>query len=131
MQQALENEKRKPPVSETSQFSFKPMINEPKTGEQFKRLQNKFQEQLNKTKSEKRVTVAKPFNFKETKSKPLERAYVNEGPPDAANVISKAAGGDKLKETLMAKQSAGAKSRSSGTGKPVKQPSSTRAATLL
>ena len=57
MQQALENEKRKPPVSETSQFSFKPMINEPKTGEQFKRLQNKFQEQLNKTKSEKRVTV--------------------------------------------------------------------------
>lgn len=54
----MENEKRKPPVSETSQFSFKPMINEPKTGEQFKRLQNKFQEQLNKTKSEKRVTVA-------------------------------------------------------------------------
>ena len=31
----------------------------------------------------------------------------------------------------MAKQAVGAKSRSSGTGKPVKQPSSTRAATLL
>jgi hypothetical protein len=96
------------------------MVNEPKTGEQFKKLQNKFQAQLNKTKSEKRVTEPKPFKLNETKSKPLERSYVNEGPPGAANVISRAAGGDKLKETLMAKQSAGAKSRSSGTGAPVK-----------
>ena len=132
MQQAAENEKNKPKPKPEAEFSFRPMINDPKTGEQFKRLQDKFQEKLNKTKSEKRVTEPKPFELNSSKSKPLERTYVNEGPPGAANVINKAAGGDKLKATLMAKQSAGAaKSRSSGTGAPVKQPSSTRAATLL
>lgn len=56
MQQALEDEKRKPKARPEAEFAFKPMINEPKTGEQFKKLQNKFQAQLNKTKSEKRVT---------------------------------------------------------------------------
>lgn len=86
MQQDLENKKMKPKQVEP-EFSFQPMVNEPKTGEQFKRLQNKFQEKLNKTKSEKRVTEPKPFDFKETKSRPLERSYVNEGPPGAAGVI--------------------------------------------
>ena len=42
MQQALENEKRKPKKEETSQFSFQPMVNEVKTGAQFKKMQDKF-----------------------------------------------------------------------------------------
>lgn len=62
------------------------------------------------------------------KSKPLERAYVNEG-TRAATAISKATGGDKLKERLAAKPPSAKKS--SATGPPAKQPSSTRAVALL
>ena len=51
----------------------------------------------------RRRAPVKDLELNDSKSKPLERAYVNEGPPGAANVISQAAGGDKLKETLMAK----------------------------
>lgn len=92
-----------------------------------------------KTKSEKRVTVPRSPNFRPTKSKPLERTYVNEGrPPTGAgaskggynasqSVISQAAGGDKLRATLAAKST---KSKASTDG-PVKQPSSTRATALL
>ena len=129
MQQAMENEKQNPKVSKHQEdFSFKPLINEPKTGAQFKRLQDKFQEQLNKTKSEKRVTVARPFGFNNSKSKPLERAYVNEGGYQQ-HVINQATGGDKLKAAMATKKST--KSRSSATGPPVKQPSSTRSTALL
>lgn len=55
------------------------MINEPKTAAVFKRLQDAFQNKLNKTKSEATVTVPKSPNFTKPKSKPLERTYVNEG----------------------------------------------------
>ena len=137
MEQALENAKRNPKKVQMEEFSFRPMINEPKTAANFKKMQDKFQEQLMKTKSEKRVTVPKSPNFRPTKSKPLERSYVNEGrPPTGAagktvgasqSVISQAAGGDKLKATLAAKST---KSKASTEG-PVKQPSSTRATALL
>jgi hypothetical protein len=80
--------------------------------------------------------VPKSPNFIPTKSKPLERSYVNEGKPPtgpgglvAQSALAQATGGDKLKATLAAKS---AKSRAgSSTGAPVKQPSSNRATALL
>ena len=73
--------------------------------------------------------MAKPFNFRSTTSKPLERAYVNEGNTQAASIMAAATGGDKLKEKLA--KPASAKTRSSAGGPPVKQPSSTRKDVLL
>ena len=52
-------------------------------------MQDNFQSKLNKTKSEATVTVPKSPNFTKPKSKPLERAYVNEGkPPTAAGAVA-------------------------------------------
>ncbi len=56
MQQALENEKRNPKKVNSQEFCFQPMINEVKTGAQFKKMQDKFQEKLNKTKNSNTVT---------------------------------------------------------------------------
>ena len=42
MQQALENEKNNPKKPQPEQFSFQPMVNQPKTHAQFKRMQDKF-----------------------------------------------------------------------------------------
>ena len=51
----------------TSQYSYKPQINQPKTAAQFEKMQKKFQERLNKSKSEMRVTVPKsPFSRQHT-----------------------------------------------------------------
>lgn len=80
--------------------------------------------------------MPKSPKFIPTKSKPLERSYVNEGKPPigpggfaAQSAIAQATGGDKLKATLAAKS---VKSRAgSSTGAPVKQPSSNRATALL
>ena len=83
---------------------------------------------LNKTKSE--ATVTKPVSpkFSQTKSKPLERTYVNETtkPPSAmSKAVANAAGGDKLKAALAAKSM-----KSSTSQGPAKQPSSTKATAL-
>jgi len=83
--------------------------------------------------------VPKSPKFIPTKSKPLERSYVNEGKPPigpggfaAQSSIAQANGGDKLKSTQAAKSVKSVKSRSgSSTGAPVKQPSSNRATALL
>jgi hypothetical protein len=47
----------------------------------FKKMQDKFLEKLNKRKGEFTGTRPKSPDFTKTKSKPLERAYVNEGGP--------------------------------------------------
>jgi len=73
------------------------MVNEVKTGAQFKKLQDKFNEKLNKTKSEKSVTVPKPFEFKNSRSRPLERTYVNEGNKQATSIMTAGTGSDKQK----------------------------------
>ena len=101
------------------------MINEPKNANQFKRMQDNFQNKLNKTKSEATVTVPKSPNFSKPKSKPLERAYVNEGKPPVGAVVAQATGGDKLRAALAAKST-----KSMTSQGPVKQPSSTRASAL-
>lgn len=56
MQDAAEAAKKNPKIVKQEEFAFQPMINKPKTGKMFKRMQEKFQEQLSKKKSEKRVT---------------------------------------------------------------------------
>lgn len=56
MEQALENAKRNPKKVQNEEFSFQPTVNEPKTAANFKKMQDRFQEQLTKTKSEKRTT---------------------------------------------------------------------------
>ena len=101
------------------------MINEPKNANQFKRMQDAFQNKLNKTKSEATVTVPKSPKFSKPKSKPLERAYVNEGKPPVGAVVAQAAGGDKLRAALAAKST-----KSKTSQGPAKQPSSTRASAL-
>ena len=81
---------------------------------------------LNKTKSE--ATVTKPVSpkFSQTKSKPLERTYVNEtSKPPMSTAVANAAGGDKLKAALAAKSM-----KSSTSQGPAKQPSSTKATAL-
>ena len=111
------------------------MINEPKTAAMFKRMQDRFQSQLNKSKNEKRVTVPKSPDFQPVKSKILAREYVNEGKPPTApggaasqSVISKAAGGDKLHATLANKtMKSGTSSKKAANVKP---PSSTRSDAL-
>lgn len=128
MQQALEDEKRNPKRVNVQEFAFQPMVNEVKTGAQFKKLQDKFQEKLNKTKGANTVTAPKPFKFENSKSKPLERTYVNEGPQKS--LMQTATGGDKLKEKLANKPQS-ARTRSTAGGPPVKQPSSTKSNVLL
>ena len=93
-------------------------------------MQDKFQEKLNNLKNEKTTTIVKPFEFKASMSKPLERTYVNEGNAQAASIMKAATGGDKLKEKLAAKTTS-VKAKSSVGGPPVKQPSSTRKDVLL
>ena len=63
------------------------MINEVKTGAQFKKLQAKFQEKLNKTKNEKSTTIVAPFTFEDSKSRPLKKDYVNEDVAQATSIM--------------------------------------------
>ena len=72
------------------------------------------------------MTVPKSPNFRESKSKPLERAYVNESTkPPMSTAVAQAAGGDKLKAALAAKSM-----KSSGSQGPAKQPASTKSTAL-
>ena len=61
-------------------YAFKPRINELVTREQFKKAQDKFNQKLQKKKSQQQVTRPKSPNFTKTSSKTLDRAYLNEGP---------------------------------------------------
>ena len=105
MEQAALDAKNNPKVVKQEEFSFKPHITtEPKDAATFAKLQNAFMKKLNKTKSE--ATVTKPVSpkFSQTKSKPLERTYVNETTkPPMSTAVANAAGGDKLKAALAAK----------------------------
>lgn len=47
----------------------------------FKTMQRKFEEQLARKKSQMAVTKPRSPNFSKSKSKPLERDYVNEAAP--------------------------------------------------
>lgn len=76
----------------------------------FKAMQRKFEEKLNRKKSQMAVTKPQSPNFTKSKSRPLERDYVNEAQPQP----------DKY-QTLQPKRP---------SDKPVKQPSSTRAMEL-
>jgi len=79
MQQDADNKKQNPKELKRQEFSFKPQINEPKTASMFKKMQDKFLEKLNKRKGEFVPVTPKSPNFQKTKSKPLEREYLNEG----------------------------------------------------
>lgn len=52
MQQDADNKKQNPKEVKREEYSFKPSINEPKTGAMFKKMQDKFLEKLNKRKGE-------------------------------------------------------------------------------
>jgi len=47
----------------------------------FKQMQRKFEEKLNRKKSQMAVTKPRSPNFQKTKSRPLERDYLNEAAP--------------------------------------------------
>ena len=79
MQQDADNKKQNPTQLKREEYSFKPHINEPKTASMFKKMQDKFLEKLNKRKGEFVPVTPKSPNFTKTKSKPLEREYLNEG----------------------------------------------------
>ena len=121
MQQDADNKKQNPKELKREEYSFKPQINEPKTAAMFKQMQDKFLEKLNKRKGEFVPVTPQSPNFTKTKSKPLEREYLNEGGHLAP---SASAPEDKFKAAL-AKQMSMAKSMQS-----VKPPSSTRAVEL-
>ena len=61
--------------------TFQPKVNQSKTAEQMKKMQDKFQEALEMKKSQFTGTVVKEFPFRESKTKPLEREQYNEGDP--------------------------------------------------
>ena len=87
----------------------------------FKRMQDKFLEKLNKRKGEFVPVRPQSPNFTKTKSKPLERQYLNEG---VGLPMSVSQPEDKFKAALAKQASAAA------TNKSVKPPSSTRAVEL-
>lgn len=100
------------PKDKQVQYSFKPKIGEMKTAEMFRSMQKSFESQLQRKKSQVSTTTPKSPKFTKTKTRPLERSYVNEAPPQP----------DKLKQLL-------AKSMTKPSTQ-VKQPSSTRAMEL-
>jgi hypothetical protein len=118
MQQDADNRKQNPKTIKQEEYSFKPQINEPKTGAMFKKMQDKFLEKLNKRKGEFVPVQPRSPNFTKTKSRPLEREYLNELAPAASE--------DKFKTALAKQMSVG---RSTTTSQ-VKPPSSTRAVEL-
>lgn len=119
MQQDADNKKQNPKEVKREEYSFKPSINEPKTGAMFKKMQDKFLEKLNKRKGEYMPVQPQSPNFTKTKSKPLQREYLNEGIAGSASAPE-----EKFKAAL-AKQMSMAKSLQS-----VKPPSSTKAVEL-
>jgi len=81
MQRDQDRKSQIPPKKVEEEFSYRPKINEPKTAEQYKKMQKKFEENMQKKKSQMTVTRPLSPNFSKSKSKPLERTYVNEGDP--------------------------------------------------
>lgn len=123
MQRDQDRKAQLPPPKLEEEYSFQPKINKPKTAEQYKKMQKKFEENMQKKKSQ--MTVTRPIspNFTKKQSKPLERTYVNEGDPK--KLAAAALGEDKLKATLAKSM----RSTRPPSG-PVQQPSSTRAMAL-
>lgn len=70
------NEIKKDPTADL--YPFKPKIGEAVTGEMFKTMQRKFEEKLNRKKSQMAVTKPQSPNFSKPKSRPLERDHVND-----------------------------------------------------
>lgn len=62
------------------QYTFKPKIGEPVSAEQFKAMQRKFEEKIQRKKSQMATTKPQSPNFSKTKHKPLQKDYVNETP---------------------------------------------------
>lgn len=111
MQKDLDRKKSEPKQDPTAHlYTFKPKIGEVVTGEMFKAMQRKFEEKLNRKKSQIAVTKPQSPKFTKSKSRPLERDYVNETQPKP----------EKFQTTKPPKIQE----------KPVKQPSSTRAMEL-
>jgi len=119
MQQDADNKKQNPKKLKQEEYTFKPQINEPKTAAMFKRMQDTFLEKLNKRKGEFVPVRPQSPNFTKTKSKPLEREYLNEG-----QGLPVSASEDKFKAALAKQMSVTA------TNKSAKPPSSTRAVEL-
>lgn len=82
MQKDLDRKKSEPKQDPTAHlYTFKPKIGEVVTGEMFKAMQRKFEEKLNRKKSQIAVTKPQSPKFTKSKSRPLERDYVNETQP--------------------------------------------------
>jgi hypothetical protein len=80
----------------------------------FKQKQRKFEEQLLRKKSQMAITRPQSPNFAKTKSRPLQRDYVNEQAPSYKTLRHSRSEAKNLLHS----------------SKPVKQPSSTRAMEL-
>lgn len=89
----------------------------------FKAMQDKFLEKLNKKKGELTTTQPRSPNFTKTKSKPLDRQYLNEG---AGLGMSASQPEDRFKTALAKQLQTGGLSST----KAVKPPSSTKAVEL-
>ena len=78
MQMHSEKQKQLPPKrSDTlDSHSFRPKINEQVTAEQFKKAQDKFNQ--NKKKAQQQVTRPRSPNFTKTSQKSLRREYLDE-----------------------------------------------------
>lgn len=113
MQKDQDSKSQQAPKVKQEQYSFKPKIGEMKTAEMFRSMQKAFESQLQRKKSQVSTTKPESPKFTKTKSRPLERTYVNEAPPQP----------DKLKTLL-------GKSLTKKVETQVKQPSSTRAMEL-
>jgi hypothetical protein len=82
MQKDSDRQKSQPKKDPTADlYPFKPKIGEAVTGEMFKAMQRKFEEKLNRKKSQMAVTKPQSPNFTKSKSRPIERDYVNEAQP--------------------------------------------------
>ncbi len=68
-----EQKKKQEPPKETqgADYAFRPTINDLVTAEQFKKAQHKFNEKLNKKKSQKVLTRPKSPDFHKSVGKPL------------------------------------------------------------
>lgn len=61
MQQAAENSKQSAKQPRPQEFSFQPMVNEVKTAADFKKMQDRFANNLAKSKTANSVTRVVPF----------------------------------------------------------------------
>ena len=101
-------------------YSFNPKINDLVTKEQFEKQQLKFNQKLQKKKSQMQVTRPKSPNFTKKQSKILDREYLNEG--ESAPVAQV----DRFKQALQKQMF----NKSSVTEKAAENPSSTMSMNL-